>query len=705
MMKRFNASVAALALMAAMGTSPVHAQQAGATGTSGQGNAAEGEEIVVTAQKSGVQSLQEVPLAIQAFSGEDLKERNINTVADLASIIPGISESQRQSVASHSYSIRGAGAGASNGDSAIGYYVDDVPFVVTNFGIAPPIRFLDLDRVEVLRGPQGTLYGQGSAGGVFIFHTRDPDLEEIRYAFESEASHTRGADSLNYGFAGVVSVPLIKDVLAVRVSAGHAYNPGWADEYYGAFDGTPDREGVNEVRNDDIRVVALLKPADNVHIRAQYWHFRPRQQFLGGLASTQPPYYANTAAQPSYGNGNFKLYSLSATVDFDSFSITSATTNLEGNFGIYVPIAPAGAFSSQFYPKMFSQEIRLNSTGDGPLHWLIGGAYQDGSGPQENFLDIPPYVYINADNNTITRNWAAFGEIGYDLLDGKLVPRVGLRYYHDKRTFEDSTTTNTNTENVTTWRANLSYLPNDDLTIFGSVATGFRPGIVQSQVQADLLEDVGVPAGTQTRPESSTNYELGVKWRSPDRSLTVGVNGYVTKLNDMLTPTPTLNASVSGFSNFGDGTTKGIDLELRWRTPLDGLTLSAVANFSEGKYDYVDPAVQARLPYLQPGTRLVNTIERNSRLDATYDTALGGDVNALFNIAWTHTGDRLQTAGSYAQAYDMFSANIGLRFKAFELTLYGENLGDYDQPTILLGPAGVRPTPRTIGLRFRINMQ
>ena len=106
------------------------------------------QDIVVTAQKSGAQTLQKVPLAIQAFSGEDLRERNITNVADLISNIPGAFESQRQSVASRSYSIRGAGAGAANGDSPIGYYIDDVPFVVTNFGIAPPIRFQDLDRVE-----------------------------------------------------------------------------------------------------------------------------------------------------------------------------------------------------------------------------------------------------------------------------------------------------------------------------------------------------------------------------------------------------------------------------------------------------------------------------------------------------------------------------------------------------------------------------
>ena len=95
------------------------------------------------------------------------------------------------------------------------------------------------------------------------------------------------------------------------------------------------------------------------------------------------------------------------------------------------------------------------STGTSPLHWVVGASYQDGEGPQANQL-LNPVVNINADNNTITENYAVFGEISYDLFDGKFVPLVGLRTYHDKRTFEDSTSSLPSTEDVTTWRVNFS---------------------------------------------------------------------------------------------------------------------------------------------------------------------------------------------------------------------------------------------------------
>ena len=200
-MVRFRLGVAASAIILGMlpgvaaAQSTAAAEQPPQTGPSSSSPDNADQDIIVTASKTGAQALQDVPLAIQVFSGEDLKERNITSVGDLVSSVPGAFEGFRQSNGSRFYNLRGNVT--QNGDSPIGYYLDDTPFIVTNFGIAPPVRFLDMERVEVLRGPQGTLYGQGSSGGVFIFHTRDPSLNEVEYAFEAEGSSTVGAHSLN----------------------------------------------------------------------------------------------------------------------------------------------------------------------------------------------------------------------------------------------------------------------------------------------------------------------------------------------------------------------------------------------------------------------------------------------------------------------------------------------------------------------------
>uniref|UniRef100_B0SWA1 TonB-dependent receptor n=1 Tax=Caulobacter sp. (strain K31) TaxID=366602 RepID=B0SWA1_CAUSK len=702
-------AVSAAALAVCTPWSVAHARQTTSTQHDSR-QAAEGpnstvQEVVVTASKTGGQALQAVPMAIQAFSGEELKARNISTVGDLVSTIPGAFEGFRQSVGSRFYNLRGAVT--QNGDSPLGYYLDDVPFIVTNFGIAPPVRFIDMDRVEVLRGPQGTLYGQGSSGGVFIFHTRDPNLNEIEYAAEGEGSSTRGAEGLNYGVSGAVSVPIIKDKLAIRISGGTARDAGWADAYYGPYDGTPDQKGVNKAKNDDLRLVALFRPRDNVEIRAQYWHFQPRQDFTGFTASVKPPYFQNTAGQQGFSNGDFKLWSLAAKVDFDGFSVTSATSNLEGDFGIHIPLSPSGSFSSRFLPKMFAEEIRVNSTTAGPLHWVAGASYQDGEGPQVNAL-IRPGVNINASNNTLTKNYAFFGEVSYDLFGGKLVPLVGLRTYHDDRSFSDGASSVPTNADVNTWRLNLAYLPSDNLTMFVSAATGFRPGIVQSRVQVESLILAGVPASVALEPEESKNYEFGVKWRNDDRSWTVGLNLYQLQYTNLQTSVTGGIDGVNGFANFGDATTKGVDLEVHWRTPIKGLGLGLVGNFNDSKYDTVNPVVAAAQPQLHPGSRLLNTLDQNYRFDVNYSRDLANGLEGFGNLALSHSGDRLQTNGFPTRPYDQISTTIGVRRGQWELAFVGNNLADERGPTFVgtNGPmSGSGPTPRTLGFRLRVTSQ
>jgi iron complex outermembrane recepter protein len=697
--RQMTAAIAIAAVLAGGAVQAQDAQSADAEDTT-----SEGDEILVTASKTGTQELQEVPLAIQVFSGEDLKERNITTIGDLVSSVPGAFEGFRQSNGSRFYNLRGNVT--QNGDSPIGYYLDDTPFIVTNFGIAPPVRFLDMERIEVLRGPQGTLYGQGSSGGVFIFHTRDPDLNSVEYAFEAEATRTRSAVAPNYNVAGALSVPIIEDKLAIRVSGGVSEDAGYADVYYGAFDGIPDERGVNNAKNDDIRVVALIRPFDNLDIRAQYWKFRPRQNFTGFTASVDPVYFQNTAGQDGFSNGSFELMSLTATLDLDDITITSATSNLEGVFGINIPISPAGFFSSQFLPKMFAQELRVNSSGDGPFNWVVGGSYQDGSGPQVNALQIPAFgVNVNADNDTLTENWAVFGEVSYELLDGKLIPLVGVRTYHDDRAFRDSGGTVPTKASVETWRLNLTYIPTDNLTMFVSAATGFRPGIVQSRVQVESLRLAGVPVSVALEPERSKNYELGIKWRTPDDSLTAGLNLYRLQYTNLQTSVTGGIQGVNGFANFGDATTQGIDLELHWRTPLDGLNLNFVGNINDSEYDSVNPVIGAAQPLLEPGDRLLNTLSNNYRFDVNYNTDVAEGYEGFSNVSFSHSGDRLQANGITARPYNLVAFTAGFRHDNWEFAFIGNNLFDERGPTFVgtNGPlSGSGPTPRTLGFRFRV---
>ena len=357
-----------------------------------------------------------------------------------------------------------------------------------------------------------------------------------------------------------------------------------------------------------------------------------------------------------------------------------------------------------FFPKMFAEELRAYSTGSSPLHWLLGAAYQDGQGPQSNQLSIPiAGININADNNTLTINHAFFGELSYGLFDGKLVPLVGLRTYHDDRTFADDTSSLPSTKNVFTWRGNLSWIPNDNWTTFATAATGFRPGIVQSAVQVQSLQMAGVPASVALKPETSENYEVGVKWRTPDKNLSVGLNLYQTYYSNLQTSTPGAIANVNGFSNFGNATSKGIDYEVQWHTPLEGMLLGLVGNISHSVFDHVDPTVEAVLPQYTPGSRLVNSIDHTLRIDLSYTRSFF-DLEGFGNVSYALTGNRYQTGNLYAPQYGQSNATLGVRKGHYEVAIIGDNLGNERGPIFVgtTGPeSGTGLTPRTVTLRVR----
>lgn len=218
---QFSCAIA-LAMASVVTTVPARAQQAGDASDRLQ-------EVVVSATKVGEQELSKVPMAIQAFTGDSLVLKGVRDAKDLMELIPGASEQSEIGAGYKVFSFRGSGAGGPVGDGMIGYYLDDTPFGVPNFQAAPPVEYFDLERVEVLRGPQGTLYGQGSMGGVIIYHTKNPDLSRFTVEGEVGSSKTEDAGGANYRVSAAVSLPLINEQLAVRLSGGYDYRAGYSE--------------------------------------------------------------------------------------------------------------------------------------------------------------------------------------------------------------------------------------------------------------------------------------------------------------------------------------------------------------------------------------------------------------------------------------------------------------------------------------------
>lgn len=666
-------------------------------------------DIVVTASRQGAQTLQKVPLAIQAFTGEQLLNRGIRETTDLISAVPGASQGEQVGSVIKTISIRGVGAAGGVGDSPIGYYIDNVPFAVPNFPLSPPIRFVDIDRVEVLRGPQGTLYGQGSAGGTIIYHTRDPNLTRIEGVGEVSVGTMKDAGALNYGASAAISIPLVPDKLAIRISGGYDKRAGYVDVFSGApGSNTLQAKNANDITSRDIRAVLLFKPIDALTIRAQVAHFEPRQDYTQSINSLKPAQQYFAGGVKGYERGNFDLYSLTADYDAGAVNISSSTSYLDAKFGYltgqtFGPLG-TGSLSNDYDAYSFAQELQLRSAGTGPFHWLAGGFYQKARSTFAFDAKLTQLA-ISGFNTTRTENYSAFGEVSYDLLGGKLVPLVGIRYFKDDRRFNaDSILTGTGSGETkpdkVTYRANLSFIPSDNLTAFVTVSTGFRSGITQTDFQAGLVQLSGVPTSTALNPDTLTNYEAGIKARLFDGSVSIGASLYRIDFENLqfsLTP-----FGVAAFANVGNARTTGLDYEVRWRTPVRGLNLSVVGNFNDSEFRDVFASVTASLPNVARGQRLTSTAKYNYRVDADYDRAIGDDLHLVLNASAARTGNRVMYDGYVVPAFSLYNASVGVRRGAVELTLFGENLADERGPSFVRNSlllAG--PYPRTIGLRLR----
>ncbi len=326
-----RSGVSLTACIAAMTALPALAQvaapaKANAAQTTSDTPAVDGEDIIVTASKTGAERLNRVPQAIQAFTGATLKERNIRDGADLIQLIPGAAQTQEIGAGYRIYSFRGSGAGGPIGDGLVGYYLDETPFGVPNNQSAPPINYFDLDRVEVLRGPQGTLYGQGSAAGTIIYHTKNPDLQNFTQAGDVEISKTADASKINYRASAALSIPLVTDTLGLRISGGYDYRAGTADIYSGAPTGTPRERNANDVTSKDIQAVLLWKPDALTTVRLRAWYFSTDQNYLNVINSLSPPYASFQGNVVGYDRRRAEYFSGTVTRDIGKFTLTNATS-------------------------------------------------------------------------------------------------------------------------------------------------------------------------------------------------------------------------------------------------------------------------------------------------------------------------------------------------------------------------------------------
>jgi iron complex outermembrane recepter protein len=697
-------AISVLALVSAL-SAPAFAQEAAEEEEEGSG------DIVVTAQKRE-QLLSDVPAAIQAISGDVLERRGTRDLNQLVEFIPGASVVSKAAPGFETIQIRGISSGTV-GDATVGYYIDDIIFNVPNLQLAPPSRLLDLERTEILRGPQGTLYGNGAMGGLIRLVTTSPDTNEFDIKAQGELSFTDGGGT-NYAGDAAVNVPLASDVAGLRISGGYERLSGFAD--------SATENNLNDVRSWNIRGKLLVRPADNVDVTLGIWHIDNHQDYSNNLLSVDPP-----RVQNPFGVTNplietvATFYSGAIKWDLGGVSLETGTSYIDHRLTIdsvvesTFPVAPGVALpigirnASNFDTSSFSQEIRLVSNADGPFNWIVGGLYTNATITSDIDVNIrglgPVIPFLNVvDAPLKTESYAIFGEVSYELLDGRLIPLIGLRYFNDDRSASGATTfggvTTLDDESgsfdALSPRFNLTFTPNDDTLFYANIARGFRSGTIQTGAQAQLAQATPVDTDVIIDEDSLWSYEIGTKLTF-DRFF-IDASLYYTDWSDIQIPFNTpfgLPAVVNG----GDAQIYGIDLGFNWRTPLPGLTLQAVANFNSAEFKNVNPQLAAALATAQNGERLPGVPKNNYSFGATYSTALTESVDLNLYGAYSFRNRQSDLAsGLLGGRLSNLTLRAGLETDQFRLDVFADNLTNERGPVLATPTAMQAVYPRRIGL-------
>jgi iron complex outermembrane receptor protein len=505
-------------------------------------------EIVVTAQKR-VSTVQDTPISITAVSGADIQDRGITDLSTLAAATPGVS---LKSNGPGQTELEMRGMTSSGGNSAtVGFYLDDIPMTAPagaqNGKVVIDPTLYDLNRIEVLRGPQGTLYGSGSMGGTVKLITNQPNLTESQGSVESILSGTDGG-GFNHNDNFMVNIPIVNDQLALRIVGSEAYTSGWIDRIVanpfplptngGATRGNVQaapvesrRKGSNAEHLYGARATMLWKPTAELSITPSIFYQRITQEGPSAFDSnpgTQAHYQPFNVAEPY--SDRIVVYSLTANYKFDSFDVTSITSqwnrtsiqsqdgsenfnnpisgveiNAPATIGFYLPGGTGPVQGTETDPSsQFSQEIRAASTGDGRLTWVGGVFYSHFKSTFNLYTAVQdPSVYVdlgtfgpattnaiwNLTNPTKLSQYAVFGESTYAITEG-LKATIGLRWYSYDYSFYDyfagwgspqggatpSQDYITQSQNGVNPKFNLAYEFDKDLMVYVTAAKGFRPG-------------------------------------------------------------------------------------------------------------------------------------------------------------------------------------------------------------------------------------
>lgn len=688
---RFGPVLAAPLILLA---SPAHSQEQGATSQAGL------EEVVVTAQKRE-EKLLDVPIAITAVTSQSMEDSGAAQLADFLQGAPGVGIIDDQS---GTQSIQIRGISSTYGNAPVGYYLDELPFSYIGNTQVPDVRTYDLERVEILRGPQGTLYGDGSIGGTIRILTKDPSLDNFQAGADLAGSQTSGGDD-NFAARGMLNVPLKEDTLALRVVGSKESFGGWVDDSITGADDVNDRD------IDSYRAKLRWKAGEQLDLTLSAWH--SRQEATSNSDSLQD---RTTFVPADDQNTEYDLYSATVRYDFGRVSLVSATSVMEYSNDLLSSFFDL-PFNINEDQDLFSQELRLTSNADGVFRWTGGVFYRE---IKRRTLVLLEAFNLTQDQTQKSDSYAVFGEGTLSLMDHKLDATIGVRYFEDDRLFRepvdpatlafiqsldpDFTGESRPTFHSFTPRFNLAWHPQDNWMVYGNIAKGFRTGQAQPIISLILAISQGTDIPSAVRPEELWSYEIGTKGTFAGGRASIEGAVYYNDWKDLqtlvvLNPQP----RVAGLVNGGTARTAGAEVTLTVR-PIERLSLQAGAGYVDAKYT----EDIAGTPILD-GDRIVGVPKITLSGSATYRWPLTTKIGGFAHAGLQHTSERTDIASAALPSDSMttLDTRLGIESGSWSAYLFGDNLTDEDAAVDARylgadGPA-TRLRPRTYGLNVRYN--
>lgn len=692
------------------------------------------EEITVTAEKYN-STIQNTPISLSAMSGDQLAAAGITSVEGLAREVPGLSM-RTAGPGQTEYEARGL---ASNGGAAptVGFYLDEVPLSPPALSQAGKIvidpNLYDLNRIEVLRGPQGTLYGSGSMGGTVKVITNQPKLDTWEGSFQGTLSDTQGGSG-NGGGSFMLNIP-IGNTLALRVVGTDTYRSGWLDRVTvnpfpadtatarGNVLAAPVQNVATNVNTENLygaRVSMLFKPSDDFSVVATALYQR---MVMGGYDEFDSPpgsgygatYNAFNIAEPIADTVH--IYSLTITDNLGFADLTSATaywqrqfhqtqnasesTSYTAGLDPYVPISILEADPSQ----QFSQELRLTSRADDRLHWVAGAFYSDLHSSWNEYggnsvfagEGNPTGILFESNNPYWVRQYAAFADGSFKITD-TLKLSAGLRWYRylsqqleNEFGFYAASVTplavplkTEASDHGTNPRINLSYSPNTDLTTYVSVSKGFRPGGANQQVPTFCG-----PSPTAFGPDSVWNYEVGEKAKLFNNRLTINSDIYYIKWTG-IQQAPILACGYQYDTNAGNGRSFGPELEINAKLS-DEWFVSATGAYTDAKLTHPNATYTNFLLTGVPGgvstcqsasnctAPILNVPKDTGSFSVIYSTPLFKDYQLTARIADVFVGTSYDEAfyfGIKLPSYNISNARLTLSTDRWSANVFVDNLAN-----------------------------